>query len=244
MTDEKTPPAFKNTLTREAFYKRLDQETHSYPHEMTDEQKRRVSIHLSKLSTGSSAMVPLYCGGETCPFKDRCPLFEMSKHPEGHQCPIENNLLKEAIYRYMEEFDIDPNVWTEVQYAGELASIDIYLTRINMILSRPENADFTTEVLAGYSVKGDKIIQSQLLPLLAQKDRLEGRRSKIIKLMVGDRQEKYKKQGLLKEIADDDVTIKMSEARRSVDQLVARVTKLLKASDEPILSPEDIMHED
>lgn len=230
-------------LTREKFYTALDHNFDDYNLTYTDEEKKKINIHLSKLATGSSAMVPLYCGGERCPFNDRCPLYSMGKHPEGKQCPIENQLLREFTFRYMEEFDVDPSVWTEVMYAEELAEIDIYLTRIKMILARPENAEMTIEQLTGYSVQGHPIKQQQLLPILQQKEKLESRRSRIIKLMVGDRQEKYKKQAVLKEVSRDDIASKMAEARRAVDQLVSKVNQAIKPSSEDVLTPEDLLKE-
>lgn len=161
-----------------------------------------------------------------------------------HNCPIENRLIKEFIYRYMEEYDINPAIWTEVRYAAELAEIDIYLMRIHMVLARPEHADMMIEQLTGFSVKGAPIVQTQLHPILEQKERLEGRRSRIIKFMVGDRQEKYKKQAALKEVQEDNIANKMVEARRAIDKLISHVGKTIKDSGtvEEKLSPEDLFN--
>ena len=229
-------------LTRSGYFRFLDHDLDDY-HEvqMTDEQAKKVHHHLEKLSTGSSAMVPLFCGGSKCPFSDRCPLYKMNLAPISKACPIEGELLKEFTFRYFTEYDVDPNNFTEVGYVNELAEIEIYLMRLNMSLAKSENAEIVIEQAIGIDNEGVVAIQKQLSPFMEQKERLHSRRARVVKLMVGDRQEKYKKEAALKVHIEDDPSSMMATMRSQLDQLKAEMDKKNKPSEEDVVSAEDII---
>ena len=245
-------------LTKSNYFRFLGHNLDDYSDiEMTPAQAKKIHSHLSKLSTGSTAMVPLYCGGERCPFKDRCPLFKENIHPLGKQCLIEAQLLKEFTIRYFEEFDVNPQNWTEVGYINELAEIDIYLYRLKMLIARPENSELVIDQVVGITPNGDTpIVQKQLSPFMEQIEKLNGRKSRIIKLMVGDRQEKYKKEAALKIKIDEDPSSKQAAIRAKLENLQRAVLALEvegieqgtqregdpKLKEEGVLTPEDIIN--
>ena len=188
-----------------------------------------------------------------CPFADRCPLQQINKAPIGKQCLIEVQLMKEWIMRYFEEFDVDPNNFTEVGYVNELADLMVLEMRINMNLAKAENATGIIDQVMGVDREGDPIIQKQISPFLEMKERIGNRRSKIIKLMVGDRQEKYKKEAALKIRIDSDPSNQMSALRGKLESLkreLDNVSKEIPSQGEAkspklnILSPEDLIADD
>lgn len=207
------------------------------------EEANKISNHMRKLSTGATAMIPLYCAGDTCPFKDRCPLYAINRHPLGRQCLIETELIKEFIMRAIEEYDIDPSNFTEIGFVNELAEIEILLMRLNMNLSKPEHAELVTDQTIAIDNQGNPIVQKQLSPFMDQKEKLYTRRAKIIKLMVGDRQEKYKKEAALKMKIDQDPSSKMASMRNKLDALSRQLEEINKetSQDEAVLTPEDLI---
>jgi len=225
---------------------------------LTPADARRIHNHLQKLSTGAAAMVPLYCGGEKCPFKERCPLYSIGKHPLGKQCLLENQLLKEWIMRYFHEYDVDPNNFTEVGYINELAEIEILLMRINMNLSKPENSELVVDKVVGILNDGETpLIQKDLSPFIELKERLQARRSRIIKLMVGDRQEKYKELAATKMRSEDDPSSNAAKLRGQMDRILAQAKDLdrkikeaegnivdaeIVEAEEDVLTPEDLIN--
>lgn len=232
---------------------------------MTSKQAASLSNYLRHLSTGASAMTPLMCGGALCPFATRCPLVQMKhaedpeerghpqhgKAPVGKQCILEVQLIKEWIVRYFEEFDIDPNNFTEVGYISELADLMVLEMRANMNLAKVENANLIVDQTVGVDREGDPIIQKVISPFLEMKERIASRRSKIIKLMVGDRQEKYKKEAALKIKLDSDTSSIQADMRQRLENLKRDLDsaedRLLtdKAAPTPgTLSPMDLMHGD
>ena len=175
-------------LTKTNYFNFLNHNLDDYTDlEFTPEQAHKVHNHLLKLSTGATAMAPMYCGGDRCPFKERCVFYQMDKAPVGKQCLIEVELMKTWVMDYMTEFDVDPNNTTEVAYVNELAELQILEMRINMNLAKPGNAELVTDQTVGVDRDGDPILQKQISPFMELKDKIANRRSKVIKLMVGDR---------------------------------------------------------
>jgi hypothetical protein len=156
-----------------------------------------------------------------------------------HNCLIEVELLKDWIIRYFDEYDVDPNNFTEIGYVNELAEIEIHLMRLNMNLAKAENSELVIDQVAGFSSDGTPVIQKQISPFMELKDKLQSRRSKIIKLMVGDRQEKYKKESALKVKLDTDPSSKMAEMRRKLESLHQQLDKQSSSVQDLIDSPDD-----
>jgi hypothetical protein len=231
-------------LTRSNYFRFLNHNLDDYTDlEFTPEQAQKVHSHLLKLSTGASAMTPMYCGGDMCPFKERCVFWQMGKAPIGKQCLVEVELMKTWVTDYMEEFDVDPNVSTEVAYVNELAELQILEMRINMNLSKAVNAELIVENTIGVDRDGDPIMQKQISPFMEMKERIANRRSKIIKLMVGDRQEKYKKEAALKVKLEDDPSSKMAHMRTKLEGLSRQLQGMEEVASTTGMSPEDLMND-
>jgi len=235
-------------LTKSNYFRFLKHNLDDYTDiTFTADEARRVHTHLLKLSTGAKAMTPMYCGGDMCPFKERCVFWQMGKAPVGRQCLIEVELMKQWIMDYMTEFDVDPNNFTEVAYVNELAELEILDMRINMNLAKPENSELVTEQTVGVDREGDPIVQKQISPFMEMKDRISARRSKIIKLMVGDRQEKYKKEAALKVKLDSDPSSKQAAMRQKLETLTRSLNQIEEEQQVQTpqrLSPEDIIDQD
>lgn len=249
---EKNLPAIREEeggkIARQDYFRFLKHNLDDYSKiAYTEEETFRIQAHLRKLSTGSSAMVPIFCGGRVaCPFADRCPLVAMGKEPLGLQCILEVQLMNHWVMQYMDEYDVDPENFTEVSYCNELAEIEVMMRRLNMSIARPQNAELVIDQAVGISGDGTPIIQKQLSPFMEQKEKLNNRKSKIIKLMVGDRQEKYKKEAALKQRDNQDPSSKQAETRRRIEELQRSLDKVqqvkpTKDTEDKILTPDAII---
>jgi hypothetical protein len=238
-------------LVRTKFFKTLARDLDDYSDiSFTKEEAVRINNHLSKLSTGSTAMVPLMCGGrEICPFASRCPLVEMEKVPIGRQCILEVNMLKQYILEYMEDYNVDPDNFTELGFCTQLAEIEIYLHRLNINLAKPSNASLVVDQPMGTDRDGNPILQQQVSPFFDMKEKLEARKAKIIKLMVGDRQERYKREAALKQKEETDSSSKQAAMRAQVEALTRKlegleVKQLPPGSKSKVLTPDALMFSD
>ena len=211
----------------------------------TPAEARRISAHITKLRTGSTAVVPLICQGEErCPFAARCPFAQVHHCPVGRQCLLEVQMLKHYLFQYMNEYQIDPESFTELSYCNELAEIEVYLWRINNNLAKAEYAELMIDQNMGADRNGNIITQKQISPLVLVKDKLLSRKSKIIKLMVGDRQEKYKKEAALKQKNDKDTSSIQAAARRKIEELKRKLDSMdtMSKEESDVLTPDAIIN--
>jgi hypothetical protein len=80
---------------------------------------------------------------------------------------------------------------------------------------------------------------------MEQKERLYNRRSKVVKLMVGDRQERYKKEAALKVKVDQDPSSQMALMRGKLEGLQRNLSKAADSSSstkrEEKMTPQDLI---
>lgn len=228
---------------RTKFFKILAQDLDDYSDiSFTKNEAIRINNHLSKLSTGSTAMVPLICGGSICPFAERCIFVEMGKPPIARACLLEVNMLKQYILEYMDDYEVDPDNFTELSYCNELAEIEVYLWRLNNNLAKPANAELVVDQPIGTDREGNPILQKHVSPFFDMKEKLLLRKSKIIKLMVGDRQERYKREAALKQKDSADTSSKQAEMRRRLEELTRKFDEI--STESRALTPDALIMSD
>jgi hypothetical protein len=215
----------KGELTKHQYFEFLDIDFDDYSDiEFTPEEGKKVAAHLRKMRTGHTAMVPMICSPK-CPFRLRCSLFQMEKAPFGRSCFWEVQLIREWTEAYFNDYQVDPNNFTEVGIINELAEIEVYLWRLSQTLSKTENAELIEENVVGFAPDGQPLTTKQLSSALAAKESLYSRRAKLIKLMVGDRQEKYKREAALKVREEGDASSSMAELKTRLDKLSRDMNK-------------------
>ena len=249
------------------FFKFLDLQPDDYSDiSFTPEEAKKIRGHLTHLSTGSAAAIPLYCGGAAvCPFSARCPFLKLDRErrrkdpnsdlitPIGRSCLVEVNLLNEWTRLYIQEYDIQEENFTEFMMVRELAEIELMLWRLNNNLAKPEHATLVQDTVVGIDREGNPLRRQEVTALFEAKERLQNRKSRLIKLMVGDRQEKYKKEAALKMKSEDDPSISSARLRGQIDNLLSKARILdmqLKEAEgkvvdaeyhDAVQTPEDII---
>lgn len=184
----------------------------------------------------------------------RQPLTSIT--PVGRPCLVEVQLLLEWTELYITEYDINPQNFTEFQMARELAEIELLLRRLNANLAKPENAELVQENVVGFD-KGtnNPITKKEVSSIFEARERLQTRKSRLVKLLVGDRQEKYKREAALKQKQEADPSVSAARLRASIARLIDQaknLDKLEKGSEidvtpvepreiEENLSPEDLI---
>lgn len=244
--------------TKEGLLHILDDSFSDYSDiDLTTQESARMTSLLKRLSTGSSSFALLHCTGHSCPFATRCPLVQMNsnnsdgsvnrngKAPVGKDCLMESTLMRDSATSYLQEFQVDPVNFTEVNIVTELAEIEVLLYRINMQLALPQHALLTIQQTIGFDREsGRAITQEQVAPLFEQKQKLAARKSKLVKVMVGDRQEKYKKEAALKQKPDMDASSQMSSVKKQLSELQQhlRLKSSKNIQEAEVISPEDFMN--
>lgn len=214
---------------------------------LSEEEALKLQKHIRKASLGSTSFAPMICAGAACSFALQCPLAQMGKStqnphgkaPVGLQCLLEITAMGDWLKSYVQEYEVDPNSFTEINICNELAEIEVLLWRLNMTLSRPENASLIIDQVVGVTPRGEEITQQQISPVLMAKQQLNNRKSKLVKLMVGDRQEKYKKEAALKQKTESDPSTKQASTKAKLEKLQRELDE--HAIDAEIVTPEDLI---
>lgn len=209
---------------------------------------------LSHFSTGATAAIPLICGGPLCPFKERCPFMKIDAKrkkdnpdfgpkdlctPIGKACLVETSLLNEWTKTYINEYDVMDKSFSELQIVRELAEIELLLWRINNGLAQAENSTMVQENSVGIDKQGNTITRREISAHFEVKERLSNRKHKLIKLMVGDRQEKYKKEAALKIKQEDDASSNAAQLRGQLNRLISKAKNVelkIKEAEGNVLS--------
>lgn len=225
----------KGTVVKSKFFNILNQSIDDYSDiQFTLSEARKYKAMVMNYSTGSCASTPVLCTGEHCPWADRCPLYTMGKAPLGRQCLIELNIIKNAQLSYLNEYDVDPYNYTEWTMINELADIEVYLWRINQNLAR--NADLASGIVeqtTGVTPQGHEIKRKEISAFFELQDKLLNRKRRIVKMLVGDRQEKYKRQAALKTIDERDPSSSMALVRSKLEKLEREVDIVASNLAEP-----------
>lgn len=215
----------------------------------TEDELDYIRRRLTNLRTGSTAAIPLLCAGDKCPFRENCPFFKVGKAPVFKSCLVEINLINEWRRMFIEEYNIDENSFSEILMVSELVEIELMLWRINNNLSKAEYAELVNNVNVGVDAQGNPVQKLETNAFFETREKLVARKSRIIKLMVGDRQEKYKEQAALKKVNDSDPSRQAADVRKKLDSLAAQAKQIAADLQKEnaidvkpeILAPEDLI---
>jgi len=190
---------------------------------------------LQFLSTGSAAALPLICAGVKCIFASRCPFIKIDEErkkldanakrctPLSRSCLVELQLLNEWTRLYMEEYQVGEDSFTELVMVRELAEIEVMLWRLNNSLAKPEHASLLQTDIVAIDKHGNALTKTSISSIFEAKERLQNRKSRLIKLMVGDRQEKYRKEAALKLKDGGDPSSMAAKLRKELKQQLDQI---------------------
>lgn len=218
---------------------------------LNQEEAIVLTRQLKRMSIGSAQFSPMECAGARCPFASRCPLVQMKgtegshvshgKAPVGKQCLLEVTMLRDGTLNLVREYTVDMNNFTEFNLVSEIAEIEVLQWRLNMLLSRPENATLVIDQTVGTDQDGSPLTQQQVSPIFEQKQKLANRKTRLIKLMVGDRQEQYKKEAALKQKTEADASSTMAEVKKNLRALQSEIDSKIEEAQTIIVTPEDLI---
>ena len=207
---------------------------------LTPEEARGLRTAHQRMKTGASAQTVLTCYGSICPRARTCPYLALQEKldnsgearrvvPLGKPCPIEQDILFNAVQKLSAEFDITDkdDEYTDQRLILELGEIEVLESRINdKISGDPELQGLTEEKLTSTqrTSSGDTIDNyvKYVADLMLIKERLWARKDRIRKELVGTRREKRVMSA--REGSDVvDASVYMSEVMTRIRQLQAQV---------------------
>jgi hypothetical protein len=209
--------------------------------EFSEQEVKRMRMHVMKMKTGIQAMAPCLCSGPVkCVFHYRCPIVDRSirtadgndidfarqdikKFPILRQCLFEREYLEYQRRSYIEEYDVDTESPTEMGLVNKLAELDLYEYRTTLVLAQGdkegEGKDLLKYQVSGSTPDGAILMRQEVHPVFELKERLHRMREAILQSMVGTRREQYKQAAALKKSDGDDPSSVISALRDKVMQL-------------------------
>jgi hypothetical protein len=159
--------------------------------EMTPEQALKFRNHIIRMKVGTSAIIPMVCGGPRCPVK-LCPFHETKTWPLASQCPLEATLITTWMKNYIDDLEIDIQSRTEMVLINKLVECDIIDYRANIALSTDEDAWKLLKVDITDTGKAT-IENTNAHPILEIKERTQSTRQKVLESLIATRKERAKK---------------------------------------------------
>jgi hypothetical protein len=160
---------------------------------LSEEEKVVVVKGVQRKLTGLTASMPVKCYGDRCPFKASCPLHQIGKAPEGEPCPIEAMVLDLYTKRYLDEFEVDAQNFSEVTTMTMLAATHIMEMRGFMAIGKDDqnsSPDGIIKNVVGFTPDEDPITQYQEHPGYAIIERAWKWRTKLFESLGAMRKDK------------------------------------------------------
>lgn len=193
--------------------------------QLTPEDRTEIASGMKKKATGLLAAIPMNCSGDACPFNSECPFFKVNKAPVGFPCPVESMVMDLYTKRYLDEYGVVVDSFSETTTMTMLAATHVMEMRAWKTLSAAENASGIISNVVGFNEEEEPIVQQQEHPAFNILERAWKWRDKLLVSLVGTRREKYKRESMLKEKSGDS-----SLAKRAAD-LKSKIDKLAAAKD-------------
>lgn len=184
---------------------------------MTPSQAIKFRNHIVKMRVGTSAAMPMLCGGESrCPVKT-CPFHEEKNWPLAKQCPIESLLISDWFKSYVEELDVNPSNRAEMVLINKLVECDLIDYRANSFLGVDEESWSLLKV----NVTSTEQMTSEntvVHPILEAKEKVHKIRMNILESLTATRRESYKRAAALKKGDDDNLTSHMMKIKNMMSK--------------------------
>lgn len=196
----------------------------------SDKSKKAIakSITSGKVKHGLYSAIPMVCRGDTCAYKETCPLFAEDEHPLGERCPIEISEILLRFEAYTRELNIDDydNI-IDMTLIKDLIDLDVQIKRADNRLSI-DGGDFIQDNVIAITDDGDEITNPAIHKAVEYKERLLKNRHGILQLLNSTRKDK----------AGSKMTIQMDPSTYAA-QLMAQVATMGGGQGVIDITPDD-----
>jgi hypothetical protein len=193
----------------------------------TSEETDEIAVKLQSISPGFYSVTPMICrGASVCPHGHVCPF--VPKEPISHSCPVEQQIILDRMSSLMEEYQIDGHRNSDFMLLNRLIELELTDFRASSTLSSPEYQSLLVEQTMGSTPQGELIHNQVLNPLLELKERISREKMKLLGVLVGTPQEKYKKQAALKEARTEEYGNKIAGMNKSLMDIEKKLLEAQK----------------
>jgi hypothetical protein len=203
----------------------------NFPHQMrgrfyqewlkrfSEEDAQSANDQLQTLRSGNFSVMPLVCKGvKECPHGHVCP-FTANMPPLGAQCPMEQTIILDRMEALMKEYQVDGHRYTDFIILNRIVELELLDMRVSSVLSSERYQGITQIAVTGSTPQGDLIENEIANPLFALKEKISREKVRLLDVIVGTREAKYKREAALKQKD-------MTTFNDAINQLVMEVHRL------------------
>jgi hypothetical protein len=186
--------------------------------EMSPEQALKFRNHIIRMKVGTSAIIPMLCGGSRCPVK-HCSFHAYKNWPISEPCPVEGNLVAVWTRNYVDDLEINPENRTELILVNQLVECDIIDYRANVALSCDEEAWTLLKVDVTTVADGVTNEVTNAHPILEIKERTQSRRLKVLESLSATRKERIKRAASLGELDGGEIGMHWNDLKNAAQKV-------------------------
>ena len=186
--------------------------------QFNEKEQEEAAARLQSLSAGFYSVLPIICqGASKCAHGHICPF--VPKEPQGLQCPVEQQVIIERMHAFMKEYEIDGNRASDFMLLNRLVELELTDFRCSSMLSSGQYQGILQDVTTGSTPQGDLITNEIINPILELKEKVGREKMKLLNILVGTPESKYKKQAALKEVKTEQYSNKIADMNRKLMDL-------------------------
>jgi len=195
----------------------------------TEKDYQIISGKIKNFSVGSITSVPMICKGHKCNFASSCPYIDIGKEPIGLQCKLENDLIIYWTKKFIEEFEVNPKNFTEIQLVSELAEFNIYEMRITKYIAE-QYPTLLQNVVTGIDNAGNVIENEEIAKAYELKERIKSKRMKVLEALLATRKDKVLTINNADRITNS-TSEQISQLREKLDYYMNEIASVSKGVD-------------
>ena len=151
-------------------------------------EANKAAMTMLSTKTGMYSRIPLVCKGQHCPYVDTCKLSQYDLLPIGEYCPLETAQIEFSMNKYVSEFDISEDDFTDQNILKEIVNLEIMMERCKSLMSKEQNP--VIDVITNIPETGDEFYHPEVSKAFEVYERCQKQHSSLLNLMNATRKDK------------------------------------------------------
>lgn len=151
-------------------------------------EANKAAMTMLSTKTGMYSRIPLVCKGQHCPYVDTCKLSQYDLLPIGEYCPLETAQIEFSMNKYVSEFDISEDDFTDQNILKEIVNLEIMMERCKSLMSKEQNP--VIDVITNITETGDEFYHPEVSKAFEVYERCQKQHSSLLNLMNATRKDK------------------------------------------------------
>ncbi len=185
---EEKEKADKAIAKREELEKSLSSQQNIWGYSSLGIEARKAAMTMLSTKTGLYSRIPLVCKGKSCPYIESCGLNKYDLTPVGEYCPLETAQIEMSVQKYVNEFEISNDDFTDQNILREIVNLEIMMERCKSLMAKEQNP--IIEVVTNITQEGEQFTHPEVSKAFEMYERCQKQHSSLLNLMNATRKDK------------------------------------------------------